>query len=588
MIRALCVWAIVMTLATSAFAEDVLLQSSNFVYKGAFRIPQGAKDNSSRTNALSFKGMSISFRAARSGVPNGSIYIVNRDMLVSELAIPVVKNPRNATDCPSGAISCLNTASWLQGPMDLTQGNLYNSGVNHASGTSTDDSSIWGTLVYNNRLIGSALGSYDSGAIYTHFSSVLDWDNTISTSPGFRGLYQVNAYTSDPIKNAGFVGGYMAEVPESWRTALGAPALTGMIRESTVGNGSFGPSLVAFDPDALTGDNTTVVSGTILAGYPGTGVFYNYPGSTADGLVAPQSRASLNLWVRGAVFPVGSKSVVVFGATGLGVTGQGDGCYGENTSNVTQIKTKSEITSWWNANGQPSTYTCGSTSININATTGVPENPCCYDAAFDSKGQHSYPYIARAWFYNAEDLAAVKAGTKTYDSVLPYAQWDLGSYAITPYRTWDTQTGIWSTSTNPNYAYTRNNGDGDLPFAVAYDGIMGAAYDPATQTVYLAQKNSDQPGLEPFNLIHVFQLDGLSGAISGICGSSNGLALSSAPTIGLCTAGTASAVTGTGPWTWTCAGSGGGSTANCSATLLEIPSGGTSAAVACSAIAGFR
>lgn len=58
-------------------------------------------------------------------------------------------------------------------------------------------------------------------------------------------------------------------------------------------------------------------------------------------------------------------------------------------------------------------------------------------------------------------------------------------------------------------------------------------------------------------------------AINGVCGPSNGLSLSSAPVTGLCSAGTASAVSGTGPWSWTCAGSGGGSTASCSASATS-------------------
>jgi len=41
--------------------------------------------------------------------------------------------------------------------------------------------------------------------------------------------------------------------------------------------------------------------------------------------------------------------------------------------------------------------------------------------------------------------------------------------------------------------------------------------------------------------------------------------VSSAPTTGLCSAGTASAVGGNGPWSWSCAASNGGSTAQCSA-----------------------
>ena len=51
-----------------------------------------------------------------------------------------------------------------------------------------------------------------------------------------------------------------------------------------------------------------------------------------------------------------------------------------------------------------------------------------------------------------------------------------------------------------------------------------------------------------------------------LCGLSNGQAVSSAPATNLCGAGTAAAVTGTGPWYWSCADSN-GTTAQCSALL---------------------
>ena len=56
--------------------------------------------------------------------------------------------------------------------------------------------------------------------------------------------------------------------------------------------------------------------------------------------------------------------------------------------------------------------------------------------------------------------------------------------------------------------------------------------------------------------------------VSGVCGSANGVGVTSAPTTGLCTAGIASSVTGAGPWNWRCAGSNGGSSASCGAPLL--------------------
>ena len=58
-----------------------------------------------------------------------------------------------------------------------------------------------------------------------------------------------------------------------------------------------------------------------------------------------------------------------------------------------------------------------------------------------------------------------------------------------------------------------------------------------------------------------------SGVVNGSCGSSNGQTLGSIPSSNLCSLGSASAVTGTGPWNWSCSGTGGGSTASCSANL---------------------
>lgn len=52
---------------------------------------------------------------------------------------------------------------------------------------------------------------------------------------------------------------------------------------------------------------------------------------------------------------------------------------------------------------------------------------------------------------------------------------------------------------------------------------------------------------------------------SGICGPVNGTTVSTAPVTNLCTSGSASAVNGTGPWYWSCNGFNGGQNAQCSA-----------------------
>jgi hypothetical protein len=57
--------------------------------------------------------------------------------------------------------------------------------------------------------------------------------------------------------------------------------------------------------------------------------------------------------------------------------------------------------------------------------------------------------------------------------------------------------------------------------------------------------------------------------VNGTCGVSNGLSFAAAPTTNLCSSGTASAVTGAGPWNWSCSGSDGGTDASCSANAIQ-------------------
>ncbi|MAS87341.1 MAG: hypothetical protein CMH30_05120, partial [Micavibrio sp.] len=58
--------------------------------------------------------------------------------------------------------------------------------------------------------------------------------------------------------------------------------------------------------------------------------------------------------------------------------------------------------------------------------------------------------------------------------------------------------------------------------------------------------------------------------VAGGCGPANGTSVSSAPSSGLCSAGSASAVSGSGPWSWTCTGEHGGGNSSCSASLAVV------------------
>jgi hypothetical protein len=63
------------------------------------------------------------------------------------------------------------------------------------------------------------------------------------------------------------------------------------------------------------------------------------------------------------------------------------------------------------------------------------------------------------------------------------------------------------------------------------------------------------------------------GSPNGVCGSADGTPVPAAPSSNLCANGTASTVSGSGPWTWSCVGQAGGTTASCSApsSLINNP-----------------
>ena len=121
------------------------------------------------------------------------------------------------------------------------------------------------------------------------------------------------------------------------------------------------------------------------------------------------------------------------------------------------------------------------------------------------------------------------------------------------------------------------------------DGVCGSANGvavstPPTRNFCLAGYASSIPsGLGPWSWTCVGLNGGTTSSlcsaptsiivVNGACGSDNGKYLSSSPT-SLCNSGTASTISGSGPWTWTCAGSGGGATPTCVAGL--IPSSLTS------------
>lgn len=105
---------------------------------------------------------------------------------------------------------------------------------------------------------------------------------------------------------------------------------------------------------------------------------------------------------------------------------------------------------------------------------------------------------------------------------------------------------------------------------VSYAGTSQGAVNVGSYAITPTGLYSNQTGYD------ISIVDGtlvISGAapVNGACGGANGVAASSPPTGNLCSIGTASGVTGTGPWSWTCAGLNGGNPASCSAPVAARP-----------------
>lgn len=480
---------IVFLIPATAYSDDILLQSTDMTYLGAFRGPVDPVHGGTLwyTDAPDY---GVAFRSARSGAENGSLYATGHLYYSSifEGAIP-------STFSSSSVLSDIPRMTILQGLTPIFGSNrgdlkdcIYNTSnqCDPNPGGSGPNTQYGGLLVAGDKLIATRWDyyAYSGAQTYAWFTHGLDLSVSDSSGP-FK-----------PSSNSRIMSGYLTTIPENWRTALGGDTMSGLFEVPIVSATSAYPSATSFYAADLTGTGTVATNMLMYTTCP------NYPHDTLGcwtNTTPSNNYTSNSEGFGGAVFPVGSKTLLVFH-----VHGTGDSCYGEATTNQS-------------LHGQ---VACGD---------GGAET-CCYDLESTSRGGHSYPYVYQVQAFSADDLAAVKAGTKTHNELMPYAVWSLS-----------------------------------FPQSATNHTIAGVAYDPDTQRLFVRQGAAD--GTAP--LYQVFQLDIGITPISGICGSSNGLALSSAPTVNLCSAGTASAVSGTGPWSWTCAGSGGGSTASCSAATTS-------------------
>ncbi|MEO8259163.1 MAG: hypothetical protein ABI868_17590 [Acidobacteriota bacterium] len=326
------------SLALQGQQSSPLVQPRDLILDGSFRLPAGRFGASE----FAYGGTALAFNAA-----NGSLLMVGHDQqqMVAEVTVPPIGL--------SAEISGLATAAVLRPFVDVTEGLLH-----LADPGESNPIKIGGLLPYNGRLYISAYSYYDADSTQqlTHFVSGTD----LAVAGDVRGPYRVGT------TGAGYIGGYFAEVPAIWRTALGGPVVNGQCCIPIVTRTSYGPALFAIKPADLGVRNPA----------PAVPLVY-YP---SDHFVNDWDVKS-GFWngsteIGGVVIPENTRSALFFGRQGLGPF-----CYGEG------------------------------------AACGDPTDPY--------KGTHAYPYAYYVWAYDLTDLAAVKAGQKRPWDVRPYAVWPL-------------------------------------------------------------------------------------------------------------------------------------------------------------------
>jgi|KBSMisStaDraftv2_1062788.scaffolds.fasta_scaffold00741_12 hypothetical protein len=276
-------------------------------------------------------------------------------------------------------------------------------GAPDAGSCAGNPSFVYGMLGFGGRLIIADACSYGGSQTTSHGVGSL----TLS-SLGFKGWYSFSGAKATPRALAG----PMTLIPSEWQSAFGGPAFTGNCCISVTNSTSAGPALTVFDP-ADVGVANPIPGKTVL--------YYPLTNPVCGAMHCEEKQSSvynLTTVYGGAAFPSGTRSVLFIMAHGTGSY-----CYGSASD-------------------------CGNDT-----------------ALYDVKGPHAQPYRYQILAYDANDLIAVKNGSKqTYDPK-PYGTFVLSGMP--------------------------NSDD---------DKIKGAAFDQETGRLYIAQNYSEQPRIEVYQI----------------------------------------------------------------------------------------
>jgi hypothetical protein len=210
----------------------------------------------------------------------------------------------------------------------------------------------------------------------------------------------------------------------------------------------------------------------------------------------------------------------------------------------------SALTITWNTPA-PIPYGTGLSSVQLDATASVA-------------GTFVYtPAVGTVLQAGSQKLTAVftPSDTTTYSTATSSVQLTVTQAA--PVITWAALSAI---QQGTPLGGVQLDATANVPGTFFYSPAAGTVLPAGTQqlTVTFTPSNAtDYVSAMASNSLTV--TSGTSGPapVNGACGPANGTTATVAPSTGLCSAGTASAVTGNGPWTWQCTGTNGGTTSSC-------------------------
>lgn len=402
------------------------LQSSDFTYQGAFRLPSdfdwgalgmsyypsGDSDNGS----LLVTGFELLSDPAH---PGESCWneAWNCSAFFGEVAIPTPSVEANWEDLPEAVL--ITPMTPFDGGLASTvhREYVYVSDIEYVplQGSQTSD-----------KLYGSINLWYAEGVAGEDTFPTIWFSNLDGT--GARGMFHVGRQEA-PFHGRK-TGCYLFSVPAWYADQYleGRTLMTGRSRgtpatgfeEITTDGGSQGPTLIAFNPfdsDNPTGD---------LDALPVLYYRVKFPGCAGPNVGDPSmcdytGFTMCDEWTGGAFLESGERRAIIL----LGYVGLGDNCYDEPPV-------------------------------------------VCNDPCRDSHGYHCYPYERQVVFYDVEQLGQSAKGLQDPWIVLPYEIWKPNEFYLTGYTCWNVGGMAFDSENGRLFMVERGLGEGEMNATVVH------------------------------------------------------------------------------------------------------------------------